>query len=313
MSTLKSLVSELVAQTRLDEALDLAKQHALRDRIEFDTPITVITAEWNYVKKTAQNGILSFGEESTKRQNLVFRLLTLVEDMEKTAPTTALSPSNTSPKNVLLFLGANPFENLTLELERELSVVSAGLAQFGKRDAFDFRARMHVTPTDLQRMLLEAQAYQPRFVHFAGNAVVDHPDYGTGIVFENEQGQPKVIHGDTLAAIFSQFPSVECVFLNTCDSGPSAVAIGKRVKYSIGMNARVFDEVAIEFAVAFYEAIAGGNEVPFAFDFAKMRLQLGAFPQQASLPILVANGQCKEPAYVPGDSHIGTVNPRIMR
>ena len=314
MPTLKSLVSDLVSQMRLDEALALAKQHALEGWIEFDTPITMVTAEWDHLKKTALRGMLSFSEESTARQGLIFRLLSIVEDMDKTPGTNIAGGSaNIPPKNVLLFLGANPFENLALELDRELQVVSGGLSQFGKRDAFDFRAKMHVTPTDLQRMLLEAQDFQPRFVHFAGNAVVDHPEYGTGVIFEDEDGQPKVISGDLLATIFRQFPSIECVFLNTCDSGPSALAIGQEVKYAVGMNARVFDDVAIEFAVAFYEAIASGNDVPFAFDFAKMRIQFGRAPEQATLPVLVAGGQCKDPLYVQGDSHLGKPGPRIMR
>jgi len=314
MPTLKSQVSDLIAQTRLEEALDLAKQQALAGLIEFDTPITVITAEWNYLRKTALRGALSFSEESTKRQDIIFRLLSLVEDMEKMADKAiSVAPASAPPRSVILFLGANPFENLALALDRELEVISAGLSRFGKRDAFDFRAKMHVTPTDLQRMLLEAQEIQPRFVHFAGNSVVDHPDYGTGVIFEDEDGQPRIVKGEVLAAIFGQFPSVECVFLNTCDSGPSALAVGKKVKYAIGMNDRVYDDVAIEFAVAFYEAIAGGNDVPFAFDFAKMRVQLGNAPQQASIPVLVADGDCKETTYVSGQSHIDCANPRVMR
>lgn len=314
MSTLKSQVSDLISQTRLEDALDLVKQQALSGWIEFDTPITVITAEWNYLKKMSLSGVLSFSDESTKRQALIYRLLTIVEDMDKTpGDPKSLPASPAAAKDVILFLGANPFSKLVLDLDRELENISAGLIRFGKRDAFDFRAKMHVTPTDLQRMLLEAQGYKPRFVHFAGNAVVDHPDHGTGIIFEEEDGSPRTISGDILASIFRQFPSVECVFLNTCDSGPSAVAIGKEVKYTIGMNDRVYDDVAIEFAVAFYEAIAGGNDIPFAFDFARMRIQLGNTPQQASLPILVSGGQCNDPVYVPGNSHIGAVSPRIMR
>lgn len=312
MSTLKSLVSDLVAQTRLDEALDLAKARALSNHIDFDTPISVLIMEWNYVKKTAQRGTSSFQDESMKRQDIVFRLLTMAEEMEA-LPSATPAASPPAHRDVILFLGANPFENLVLALDKELHAIGEGLVRFGKRDAFDFRAKMHVTPTDLQRMLLEAQSFQPRFVHFAGNAVVNHADYGSGVVFEDEQGQTKVIGGDVLAAIFKQFPTVECVFLNTCDSGPSALSVGKSVPYAIGMNDRVFDEVAVEFAVAFYEAIAGGNTVPFAFDFAKMRLQLGPFPQQATLPILVVNGQCSDTVYVLGASHIDCANPRIVR
>lgn len=310
MPTLKSQIGDLIAQARLDDALDLAKRQALAGWTELDTPATLLSAELNYLKQRVLHGAVSPADESAKRQDLSFRLISIVEGVEKTAPANLLA----APKEVILFLGANPFQNLALELEREVELVSAGLSRFGKRDAFDFRAKMHVTPADLQRMLLEAKAFAPRFVHFAGNAVAEHPDYGTGVIFEDENGQIRIVSGEVLAGIFRQFPSVECVFLNTCDSGPSALAIGQAVKYAIGMNARVYDDVAIEFAVAFYEAVAGGNDVPFAFDFARMRVQLGNAPQQASLPVLVENGACKDSVYVPGDSHIAvSVQPRIMR
>lgn len=311
MPTLKSQISELIAQARLDDAVAFAKQQALAGWIELDTPATLISAELNYLKQCVARGLLTFTDESIKRQDLSFRLISVVEDAEKRAATQP--PAAATQKDVILFLGANPFHHLALELEREVEAISAGLSRFGQRGAFDFRAKMHVTPADLQRMLLEARAMQPRFVHFAGNAVADHPDYGTGVIFEDEHGQPRIIDGVVLAGIFRQFPSVECVFLNTCDSGPSALAIGREVRYAIGMNARVYDEVAIEFAVAFYEAIAGGNDVPFAFDFARMRVQLGNAPEQTSLPVLISNGQCPDPVYVPGNSHLVQVEPRIMR
>jgi len=313
MPTLKAQISELVSEVRLDDALELAKQQALSGLIEFDTAVTLLTAEWNNLKKATLQARLTYNEESTKRQDLAFRLISVAEDMDKTLARSSRSIAAPHPRNVILFLGANPFSSLALELEREMEFVSAGLTQFGKRDAFDFRAKMHVTPTDLQRMLLEAQSLQPRFVHFAGNAVAEHPDYGTGVIFEDEDGNPRVVGGAVLATIFRQFPSVECVFLNTCDSGPSAFDIGQQVKYAIGMNARVYDEAAIDFAVAFYEAIAGGNDVPFAFDFAKMRLQLGPFPEQVSLPVLISNGQCTDTLFVPGVSHLGSSSPRLMR
>ncbi len=226
--------------------------------------------------------------------------------------TAVVPPTLPAAKTVVLFLGANPFKNLALDLEREVTGISEGLRYFGKRQEFDFRAKIHVSPADLQRMLLDAD-FAPRFVHFAGNAVEQHPDYGSGIIFEDAAGQPQPVSGDILARIFRQFPGVECVFLNTCDSGPSALAIGQQVPYAIGMNARVYDESAIIFAIAFYEAIADGKDVPFAFEFARTRLLMERYPDQASIPILIVNGKCDDPVYVPGDSHIICPQPRIMR
>lgn len=305
-------IRDFVGAGKLDEALDTAKQWALSGSLDLDTPVTLLSSEYEYLKRSFINGLLSSAEEAAGRQNLAARLLALIDDVKDSTEQEAIVQA---AKDVILFLGANPFKSLALELDREVTEVSEGLKRFGKRDAFDFRAKIHVTPADLQRMLLEASGYKPRFVHFAGNAVVDHPDYGSGVIFEDDKGQPRTVSGEVLAMIFRQFPSVECVFLNTCDSGPSALAIGKHLRYAIGMNARVFDESAIVFAVAFYEAIAGGNDVPFAFEFARTRLLTEQYPEQASIPVLVTDGQCPDPVYVSGESHVESTppRPRIMR
>ena len=303
-------IRKLTGAGKLAEALQAAKQCALSGLGDMDTPVTLLNAEFEYLRRCYINGVLSEQEEMAGRQRIAARLLSLVEPMENAG----IPAGGTAPERItILFLGANPFRSLALELDREVQEVSEGLKRFGKRDAFDFRAKIHVAAADLQRMLLEAAEYKPRFVHFAGNAVEKHPEYGSGVIFEDEHGAARVIGGDVLAAIFRQFPSVECVFLNTCDSGPSALAIGKQVRYAIGMNARVYDESAIVFAVAFYEAIAGGNDVPFAFEFARTRLLTERYPEQASIPVLITDGKSNGPVYVDGDSHLTEIQPRIMR
>lgn len=313
MPDFKTQIRDFIAIGKLDEALDLAKTKALSGLTELDTPATLLSSEFEYLKRSAINGILSAQEETTHRQNIAFRLLSVVDDLPEASVTAPDPTTIPKAKTTLLFLGANPFQNLALELEREIKEVSDGLQQFGKREQFDFRAKIHVTPTDLQRMLLGSD-YTARFVHFAGNAVENHPQYGSGILFEDEHGSPRTVPGNVLAMIFRQFPGVECVFLNTCDSGPSALAIGQYVPYAIGMNARIYDESAIIFAVAFYEAIAGGNDVKFAFEFARTRLLMERYPDQASIPVLIVNGKCDDVVYVPGDSHLTEdCMPRVVR
>jgi len=309
----KTQIQDLVGQGQLEDALQLAKQTALSGLTALDTPVTLLRAEYEHHRQAVINGLIDFKEEKISRQNIAFRLLTLIDDLDQTPAKAPGQAEAAIEKTVVLFLGANPFHKLALELEREVEEISKGLEHFGKRQVFDFRAKIHVTPTDLQRMLLGSE-FAPRFVHFAGNAVVDHPDYGSGVIFEDEKGQARTVRGEVLAMIFKQFPSVECVFLNTCDSGPSALAIGQQVPYAIGMNARVFDESAIIFAVAFYEAIAGGNDVPFAFEFARTRLLMERNPEQASIPVLIVNGQCNDPVYVDGDSHLKDLSEaRVIR
>ncbi len=302
MPDFKVQIHDLIGQGLLDKALQRAKQAALAGATELDTPATLLSAEYEYLKRSSINGLFTASEESAKRQSIAFRLLNVINEVTVLAE----QPPPAVSKQVLLFLGANPFQTLPLELEREVQEVSTGLERFGKRQVFDFRVKIHVTPTDLQRMLLDCD-YAPRLVHFAGNAVVDHPDWGSGVIFEDEQGQPIVVRGEVLALIFRQFPSVECVFLNTCDSGPSALAIGQHVRYVIGTNTAIYDVSAIVFAVAFYEAIASGHKVPFAFEFARTRLMMSSYPEQATIPILVVDGKCDGPVYVGGgNSHLDT-------
>jgi hypothetical protein len=309
--TIKTRLHDLVASAKIEEALTLAKEQALAGLSDWDTPVTLLQSAFQYLQRNARLGLISLQEEAQERQQIAHRLLSLADDQRAAAPVATAAEAD---KEVILFLGANPFQHLALELEREVEEVSRGLAYFGKRAAFDFRARMHVSPPDLQRMLLETGP-SPRFVHFAGNAVVNHPEHGSGLIFEDEQqqGQARVLDGKTLAGIFRQFPGIECVFLNTCDSGPTALEIGQHIPYAIGMNARVFDEAAIQFAVAFYEAVASGKDIPFAFEFARNRLRMSYFPEQAAIPVLITAGQCPDPVYTDGASHLDQPSPRLPR
>lgn len=286
MADLKREIQNLIAAADLEGALSYAKQVALDGVTDLDTPVVLLQSEFEHARRQNLKGLLSLKDLFDKHQEITAKLLNLLDVVQwPSAHLTA--PAN---REVILFLSANPFQSLVLKLEREMNLISDGLVYFGQRQKFDFRGRMHVSPADLQRMLLEAGG-KPRFVHFAGNAAVNHQVYGSGLIFEDENGQPATISGNTLAAVFKQFKSVECVVLNTCDSGPAALELGQTVPYVIGMNAAIYDEAAIQFAVAFYEAIASGNTITFAFEFACTRLMLSPWPDQAGIPVLIHNGQ----------------------
>jgi hypothetical protein len=98
---------------------------------------------------------------------------------------------------------------------------------------------------------------QPQIVHFCG-----HGAGQDGIVLNDEMGQPALISADALGSMFKLFATkgVDCVFLNACYSLVQAEAISQHVNYVIGMNSTVGDKAAVAFAVAFYDAIAAGEE-----------------------------------------------------
>ena len=112
---------------------------------------------------------------------------------------------------------------------------------------------------DFYRAILDTQ---PQIVHFCGHGAED------GIVLEDNTGQIAFVQADALSGMFKLFArkGVECVLLNACYSEVQAQAISQHIEYVIGMNRQIGDKAAINFAVAFYDALAAGEEMEFAYE-----------------------------------------------
>jgi len=78
------------------------------------------------------------------------------------------------------------------------------------------------------------------------------------------------------------------VVLNACYSQSQANAINKHIPYVIGMNESIKDQVAIEFAIGFYDAIGAGKSITDAYRFGCNAIQLHNIPKNV-LPILNTN------------------------
>ena len=113
---------------------------------------------------------------------------------------------------------------------------------------------------DFYRSMLEVQ---PHIVHFLGHGGAEE-----GIVLEDEMGKVLFLPTEQLAGLFKLFASkgLECVLLNACFSEVQAKAISEHVSYVVGMKRAIGDKAAINFAVAFYDALGAGETMQFAFD-----------------------------------------------
>ncbi|BDA71794.1 hypothetical protein CAL7716_059600 [Calothrix sp. PCC 7716] len=166
--------------------------------------------------------------------------------------------SNT-PKTILI-LAANPASTSRLRLDEEVREIENGLQAAKHRDQFKLVQKWAVRTRDFYRAILE---HQPTIVHFSGHGTgVD------GIVLEDETGQPTLVGEEALSRLFKLFAvkGVECVVLNACYSEVQAQAISQYIKYVVGMNRAIGDKAAVAFAVAFYDALAAGEEVQFAYE-----------------------------------------------
>lgn len=167
--------------------------------------------------------------------------------------------NNTDVKTILL-LAANPRNTNQLQLDQEVREIDEGLRRASKREQFKLEQKWAVRRKDFYRAILDTQ---PHIVHFCGHSTLED-----GIVLEDDTGQIEFLQADALSGLFKLFATkgVECVLLNACYSEVQANAISQHINYVIGMNQEIGDKAAINFAVAFYDALAAGEEMEFAYE-----------------------------------------------
>jgi WD40 repeat protein len=190
---------------------------------------------------------------------------------------------NNSPRvKTILILAANPTSTSRLRLDEEVREIDEGLRRANKREQFKLEQKWAVRKRDFYRAILD---YQPQIVHFSGHGAGED-----GIVLEDETGQLVLVKADALASMFKLFATkgVECVLLNACYSEVQAKAISQHVNYVIGMNRTVGDKAAVAFSVAFYDAIAAGEQIPFAYELGCS--QMMSFLEQQT-PVLLKKDQ----------------------
>ena len=178
-----------------------------------------------------------------------------------------MGSSSTRKKKTILFLAANPKNSTPLDLTQEVKEIDAGLQRSQKRERFQLEQVWAVTPSDVQRAMLD---YKPQIVHFSGHGMGE-----SGLVLENLTGQAQLVSSKALAGLFQLFAErVECVVLNACYSEVQAIAIAHNIPYVIGMNQAVGDRAARLFAVGFYDALGAGESIEFAYKLGCNRIAL---------------------------------------
>ncbi|MCP4695633.1 MAG: CHAT domain-containing protein [Gammaproteobacteria bacterium] len=176
-----------------------------------------------------------------------------------------------SGKNILV-LAANPVDTAQLKLDTEVREIEHGLKLGRQRDQYALQKVFAARPADARRAMLE---YKPAVVHFCG-----HGEGGAGIAFEGPDGQTRLVSTEALANFFKLFSAqVQCVVLNACYSEVQADAIARHIEYVIGMDKAVSDQAAIEFAVAFYDALAAGENVEFAYQLGRNAIEMAGIPE----------------------------------
>lgn len=178
----------------------------------------------------------------------------------------------------ILILAANPKTTLPLRLDEEVREIDAGLQRAKKREHFDLKQRWAVRVRDVYQSLLD---FKPQIVHFSS-----HGAGNDGLALEDDNGKVQLVNTEALVELFKLFASqVECVLLNACYSEVQARVIVQYIPYVIGMNKAIGDKAAIEFAVGFYNALAAGESIEFAYQLGCTAIRLAGIPEHC-IPVL---------------------------
>jgi hypothetical protein len=180
----------------------------------------------------------------------------------------------------ILIVAANPKDTSRLRLDEEVREIEAALQRSQRRDQFSIRSTWAPRTKDLRRALLDQQPY---IVHFSGHG---HPE---GLVLEDAVGEAVSVPPEALEGLFNLFrDNLQCVLLNACYSEAQANAIARRIPYVIGMKEEIADDIALEFAVGFYDALGAGRSVEQAFEFGYNAIELLG-GSDAPQPIILSN------------------------
>jgi hypothetical protein len=190
-------------------------------------------------------------------------LKTVVENLQLRVRSVYRSPNVRSSAQVLtvLMISASPDTRVRLRVDREFREIIARMRGARHRERFRFEQVQAARFDDLRTALME---HQPHVLHISS-----HGESDGALVFEGDtEGKRKLPIGNMVRLLELLRDNLQIVVINACDSHRLAQQLSLSVGLAIGMSDKVEDAAAIDFAVAFYEALGFGKSVETAFKIA---------------------------------------------
>jgi len=189
----------------------------------------------------------------------------------------------------ILILAANPTNTGRIRADEEVKKIEEGIKKSKFRESIEIKVKWAITIEDLSNALLEEK---PDILHFTGHGAGNNSnEYISGnrdinlnfenktnkgcLIIETNDGTSRFLEPEKVADLISMYKNnIKCIVLNACHSQYQAELFVQNINYAIGMKKAILDKSAIVFSVAFYEAIANGENIPFAFDYSIKNLNI---------------------------------------
>ena len=189
----------------------------------------------------------------------------------------------------ILVVTANPKETTPLSLQSEAEKIKNCFESAPDNQHTIVVAKHATGINELRRCLHQMR---PRIVHFAG-----HGDESGNLMFQSKAGAKQEIDPKALSDLLREFPSIEVVTLNACYSAHAAELLAEHIDCVVGMGHEIEDGSALQFALAFYEALAYGKDFATAFRLGCNAIELLKLPDaewpMAFLPGIKVNSASK--------------------
>lgn len=167
----------------------------------------------------------------------------------------------------ILVLVSNPPNAKGDRLESDLEVrgMSEALKEQTASDRCRIESCMAVRVRDLMDKLRD---FKPHVLHFIGHGEQ------FGLYFTDHGGNEHLVNGDAFYRMLeaSKVEDLRLVVLNACESSEQARELTAIVDCAIGTRVEVPDQCAIQFAQRFYDDLAHGSSVGYAFSRATAML-----------------------------------------
>jgi hypothetical protein len=172
----------------------------------------------------------------------------------------------------VLFVAANPSDGSRLMLTEEYRQVQDRIRAAGQGHRFELLLAPEVRVNGLAAELM---SFVPHIVHFSGHGAED----GAILLVDPDQaGRSRPMDPLALRNLFGLLnDNLYAVVLNACYSSADpaqAQALADVAGCVIGMDRPINDRAAIEFAAAFYQALAFGRSLETAFELGKVGIQV---------------------------------------
>jgi len=192
-----------------------------------------------------------------------------------------IQPLTVTPPLRILGMIASPRDLPTLDVEREKERVERAIKDLRAHGLVDLTWLERQTWRDLQRAMRSGPWH---VFHFIGHGGFDRNVDEGFIALADEEGQTHRLPATQLGRLLSDHDSLRLVLLNSCEgargserdifSSTAAILVRRGIPAVLAMQYEITDRAAIEFARAFYEALADGLPVDAAVVEARKAVSL---------------------------------------